>query len=630
MRGRSRPQRGFVDLQLRPGVRMGPLAPADEDPFASALAARGLLLVVLIVLACGVIWVRVAQLQGWKRAELEKVAAYLQPSFRDPAGQPGSILDCHERAMAVSSQVFSLKLDPSNFRNHLPDPKAQAEAVRIMAEALGKPEQEIREKVDSTREWVYLARGVSPQTKEGLLQALREKDVAWVVPDPEYVRQYPMGTTAAALLGWRGPDHAARCGLEQMYDFLLTGLPGSRVGNRDRFGRLVLWRPEKEPVEARPGKSVVLTVDADLQQATELALNTVVRDHTPRACYALAMAPKTGAILAIDSRPTFDPNWFSGAASRTGSAAVGCRKPTDADLSNPAVNEGVEPGSVMKLFTIATALDLHLTREGEGFHCSGQLPDVGGAPLYCAEGRSHGDLDLVGVAARSCNISAARLAERIGGERLVEALKRYGFGQPTRIGLCPEGHGLLPPGAGHERLYRRDVANLGFGQGMSCTLIQLAAAYCGLVNDGVYMLPYVVRAVVQEDGSLFREVKPKELRRVCTAETSARVRRMLKVAVEEGTGRAAAIKGVSVGGKTGTAQKPRPGGGYYPDRHVAVFVMVLPAEDPDLVIAVMVDEPKNGYHGGDVAAPAAREIALAALRLRGELPAEAELQKPTG
>jgi len=284
----------------------------------------------------------------------------------------------------------------------------------------------------------------------------------------------------------------------------------------------------------------------------------------------------------------------------------------------------------MKLFTIATALDLHLTTEGEVFHCSGQLPDVGGAPLYCAEGHAHGDLDLVAVAARSCNISAACLAERIGGERLVEALKRYGFGQPTRIGLCPEGYGLLPPGEGHERLYERDVANLGFGQGMSCTLVQLASAYCGLVNDGVYMLPHVVRSVIEEDGTLFREVKPREMRQVCTTETSARVRRMLKAVVEVGTGKAAAIKGVSVGGKTGTAQKPRPGGGYYSDRHVAVFVIVLPVEDPDLVIAVMIDEPKNGYHGGDVAAPAAREIALAALRLRGELPPEAELQKPTG
>lgn len=616
----------LVELPLRsmtsPLPSKAARAHEQKDNFATALCWRGVVAVAVVLVVFIVIWFRVAHLQIFKRAELESFADGFQPRYGELAGQPGDLLDCYDRVMATSVQVFAIKIDPRRFREDVPV-AARGKAVRLMAEALGRPESEIWATVKSSRSWEYLARRVSIETKNCLVQVLRDNDIPRVVAEPEYVREYPMGLTAASLLGWRGPDHAARCGVEQAYDFVLTGLPGSRVGNRDKYGRLVLWGAERQAVRARPGRGVVMTVDADLQQAAEIALGNLEAKHHPKACHALVIEPKTGAIRAMASRPSYDPNWFSGAVQSN-------RRPTKDDLDNPVVNKGFEPGSVMKIFTVAEALEEGKTEESEGFSCGGMLPNVGGRPLYCNDGRAHGSMNLTGVVCKSCNINAARLAQRIGGVAIVKALKRFGFGAPTRVGLYPEGFGLLPPSPGHDMLYERDVANLGFGQGMSCTLIQLAAAYCGVVNDGVYMLPYVVQSVVEEDWTEFRRVQPKAVRRVCSVETSRRLRQMLQAVVDEGTGRAARIPGVKVGGKTGTAQKPGPSGRYEKGKHVAVFVMVVPIDDPRWVIAVMADEPKNGYHGGQVAAPAAKEIALAALRLSGKLPVQAQVARVAG
>ncbi|MCX7598598.1 MAG: penicillin-binding protein 2 [Armatimonadetes bacterium] len=559
-----------------------------------------------------------------KRAELESQAPHFQPLFRQPAGQPGNILDAKGRVLATSVQTYAVKIDPQKFREEFRgQPAEMAKAIRLLAAILGVPEDHVRQKVYSPASWQYLVQRVPAETKHRLMRAIRsgEPKIPYITTEVQYRREYPLGTTACWVLGWRGVDHAARAGLEQTYDFLLTGLPGSAVGSRDKWGRLILWPAARRPVEARPGRSIMLTIDADIQQATELALDHLMMRHTPRrGCGAIVMDPRTGRILAMAAKPSFDPNEFSG--------TVQGRRPTEKDLLNPLVNYGFEPGSVMKTFTIAAALDAGLTREEETFSCPGSLPNVGGRPLRCADGHAHGAMRLADVLARSCNISAARLAMRLGGERETEALRRFGFGAPTRVGFNPEGHGSLPPAPGEPVLRERDVANLGFGQGMAVTLMQLAAGYCALVNGGVYMQPMILDRVLKPTGEEWYSVPPVQVRRVCSQRTSEQIRRMLQLVVDEGTGKRACIPGVKVGGKTGTAQKPGPKGGYREGAYIAVFVLVLPADNPRYVITVMADEPCNGYHGGTVAAPAAREIAMAILRLERTLPPEAE--KTTG
>lgn len=586
----------------------------------SALKSRALFVMGTLFGAYATIWAAVWWYQVHKRGELESLAPQFQPLFREPAGQPGSILDAKGRVLATSVQTYAVKVDPPKFREEFRGQPAQmAKAIRVLADILGVPENHVRQKIHSPASWEYLAQRVPPETRRQLMRAIRNGDpkIPYITTEVQYRREYPLGTTACWVLGWRGVDHVARAGLEQTYDFLLTGLPGSAVGSRDKWGRLILWPAARHPVEARPGRSIVLTIDADIQQATESALDHLVAVHAPkRGCGAIVMDPRTGRILAMAAKPSFNPNEFSG--------AVLGRRPTEKDLLNPLVNYGFEPGSVMKTFTIAAALDAGLTSEEEVFSCPGVLPDVGGRPLRCADGHVHGRMRLAEVLAKSCNISAARLAMRLGGDRETEALRRFGFGAPTGVGFNPEGHGSMPPAPGEPVLRERDVANLGFGQGMAVTVMQLAAGYCALVNGGVYMQPMIVDQVLKPTGEVWYSVPPVQVRRVCSQQTSVKIRRMLELVVEQGTGKRARIPGVRVGGKTGTAQKPGPGGKYREGAYIAVFVMVLPADDPHYVITVMADEPSNGYHGGTVAAPAAREIAMAILRLERTLPPEAE------
>lgn len=589
----------------------------------SALILRARFVLGMLFGAFAAIWGAVWWYQVHKRAELEKLAPKFQPFFREPAGQPGDILDAKGRVLATSVQTYAVKIDPPKFREEFRgQPHEMDRAIRTLATILALPEDRIRGKVFSSKLWEYLAQLVPAETRQRLAQAIRAGNprIPYVTTETQYRREYPLGATACYVLGWRGVGHVARCGLEQTYDFLLTGQPGSAVGSRDKYGRLILWPSARQPVDARPGRSIVLTIDADIQQAAEVALDHLMARHTPRCgCAAIVMDPNSGRVLAMAAKPGFDPNWFSGATPG--------RRPKAKDLYNPLVNYGFEPGSVMKPFTIAAALDAGLTSENEVFFCSGSLPNVGGRPLHCADGHAHGRMSLAEVLVKSCNVSAARLALRLGGERLIKALRCFGFGAPTGLGFRPEGYGSLPPAPGEPALRQRDVANLAFGQGMSVTFIQLTAAYCALVNGGIYMQPMIVDRVLTPTGEEWRRVDPVPVRRVCSERTSERMRAMLQLVVERGTGKRARIPGVKVGGKTGTAQKPGPKG-YISGAYIAVFVLVLPADNPRYVITVMADEPRNGYHGGTVAAPTAREIAMAILRLEHRLPPEAE--KDTG
>jgi len=613
-----------ISLRLRGPAGAPPIVEQTQtrqEEFPRGLTVRAVVVIGALIFYFVVLWLRVGYLQTVKRPYYEQFAEDNLRGRTPPPGQPGSILDCHDRPLAVSVRVFDIKVAPARFRKKLTGSRRD-KVIKELAQVLGVSEDQIRAKVNSSKGYEYLVQRLPAEKKVELDRLVAREHLSCITSDQVYIRKYPLGKTAAYLLGWRGSDHAARCGLEQVYDFVLSGQPGSREAIVDRFSRAEFCSTGKERVPPLPGRSLVLTLDADLQQQTELALERMMKKHRPRYCAAVVMDPRTGEVKAMAALPGYDPNKFS-------TAPPGNNRPkiTNPPLSDPVCNKGFEPGSVMKVFTVASALERGLTKPTEHFRCKGRIDDVGGFPLYCADGEAHGLLDLTGVIAHSCNISAARLAMRIGGQNLVSDLRRFGFGHPTRVGLRPEGFGLLPPPPGRKRLYVRDVANLGFGQGMSCTLIQLAAAYCGLVNDGVYMLPHVVKAVINQDGSVFDAVEPQKRARVCGVETSRLIRSMLKAVVDEGTGKQARIKGVEVGGKTGTAQKPKPGGGYWADRYTAAFVLVVPLDAPRYVIAVVADDPRGGHHhGGDVAAPTAREIALAALRLGGSLPAVAETQ----
>ncbi|MBC7287931.1 MAG: penicillin-binding protein 2 [Armatimonadetes bacterium] len=580
--------------------------PADPVVLRAYIVAGVLLGFLLVVFG------RVAHLQLFKYARLEALEGRVHQSFRRPAGPPGDILDSYGRVVATSEPAWAVKINPCGFRRLVPEGKEREAAIKHLAQALGQPEARVREVVNQDRTWGYLARYVTTEVKERVREAAKKYGIPHITFDPEYRRVYPLKTAACHVVGWRGPDQTARTGLEAAYSFVLDSQPGSARGATDKYGRHVPWPDRGRPYPGREGRCLVTTLDIDIQQALESALDSVYARYRPDACLGIVMEAKTGGVLAMAARPNYDPASF-------GRSGKGRRRASEEDIKNPCTQRGFEPGSAMKPFVVAAALEEGLVSESDHFFCDGALSEVGGPPIHCAHGARHGTLTLTEVIAKSCNVSAGRIALRVGGEKLLEWLRRFGFGQAVGIEL-PEALGLLPPAPGHPCLYKRDVACLGFGQGMSATLIQLAAAYCALANDGVYMLPHMVRRIVSRDGSVFREIEPVRLRRVCSVETSRRVRAMLQSVVEHGTGTNARIPGVAVGGKTGTAQRPKPGGGF--EGYIASFVMVLPIDDPRYVIAIVVDNPHGGQYGGSVAAPAVRDVALAILRTHGEIPVQ--------
>ncbi|MCK4325031.1 MAG: penicillin-binding protein 2, partial [Armatimonadetes bacterium] len=364
-----------------------------------------------------------------------------------------------------------------------------------------------------------------------------------------------------------------------------------------------------------------LTVDWDLQKVVEDALEQCWDYEQPDQATVLVMEPDTGAILAMAARPNYDPNLIASAAG--GIARVDIPK---RDLINLTVSREYEPGSTFKVLLAAAALDTGAVTLGDTFVCPGTM-QLGGKPLKCW-GRwatiGHGGLNLADTIAKSCNVCAAQIAVRIGAERYCEFLRRCGISQRTRVGLPGETDGRLQA---PDDMYKRDVANIGFGQNVAVTDVQLIAGICAVVNGGRLMRPYVVDRVLNPDGTTYRQVEPALVRRVCSQETSRTVRRMLRGVVEKsyGTGQGARIPGVAVGGKTGTAQIWDPQRKKYRENeHMLSFVLVAPVDtQPQFVILVTVRNAKKGQYVSQVAIPVARQVAVYMLRERDLIPPEA-------
>lgn len=526
---------------------------------------------------------------------------------------PGGIYARGLEPMAVSVPAVSICANPVQVATS--DLGVDGTA-RELARRVGLDADEIRaaleRSVASGSRYLAVARQIEPERVLDLADA--DLDGIWTTR--EYRRVYPGGRVACHVVGRTSPYHEPMDGLELRWAFLLSGRPGTRSENVDAYGRSILGADSGGVLAPEPGGNLVLTVDWSLQQAVELALDDCVERTRPRAATCVVMDPRTGEVLALASRPNFDPSGLE----------PGTPEEIADRLKDLPVVRQYEPGSLFKVLLAAAVLE---AGEAEhSYHCSG-VTEIGRRPLRCWDPRGHGDCDLPRMVAKSCNIAAARFALEIGGERYHAFLANAGFGRPTGIELPGEATGALRP---LEGMRERDLANLGFGQGVSVTDLQMLSAVCAVVNGGRLMQPHIVGAVLDaETGSVLRELPPLELRRLCSEETSARVRELMGGVVEHGTGGAARIEGVRVGGKTGTAQKWVPEeGGFVVGRNIMSFVMVAPLDEPRFAILVTVDEPAIGEHGADVAAPVAKSVAIAALRTAGLLPEQAEIEEDLG
>lgn len=511
----------------------------------------------------------------------------------------GTIADRNNAPLAVSIEMDSCFAEPRSMDD------IHGAAVKL-APILGMARPELEQKLKSARNFVWLQRRITPD----LVKQIKELELDGIGFIKETKRFYPNAEIAGHVIGFTGLDPEGLEGVERRYDTILLGNNGYLITERDALGRDIALRGTVVK-SASKGYNLTLTLDKNIQYLAEKELVKAVETSRAKGGIAIVMEPQTGKILAMANAPAFNPNAYG-------------RYPAQV-LRNRAVADSFEPGSTMKVFLIASALEEKVISPGDGFNCEGGNYAIGGRTIH--DTHKYGRLSVSDILKYSSNIGAAKIGARMGPERLYRYLRGFGFGERSAIDLPAEAAGYLRNSNGW---YGIDLATISFGQGVSVTAVQLAAAFSAVANGGTLMKPYLVEKVLDDNGNVLKEYVPEPRQRVISEQTAKTVARMMEgVAAEGGTGTSAAVEGFRVAGKTGTAQKVDPvTRGYSLDKRTASFIGFVPADRPRLTIVVIVDEPKTSPYGGVVAAPAFGAIAQQALCYLRVPPDRTERKQP--
>ena len=508
---------------------------------------------------------------------LQRAAATQQVSQIVVPARRGTISDRNGVELAVSHPAVTLAATPYLVK----DP---ARAARRLARVLHRHEDALlRQLARRDTGFVYLAHHISPALARRV-QKLNQEGLEYI---PEFRRDYPRTWMASQLLGNVGAEGHGLSGLEYLLDQDLSGEDGERRMVKDALGDPIEMR---DTVRTRPGHSVRLTLDANIQDQAETVLAQIGQEWQPKGATALVMDPRSGAILAMANWPQVNANKLQDAPAYA--------------MTNRATGANYEPGSTFKAITVAGALEDGKVTPDTEFTLP---PTIRVADREIGESHPRGWLTLstAGILQQSSNVGAIKIGQRLGARRFDEWVRRFGFGKKTGVDLPGEESGILLP---LDRYSGSSMGNLPIGQGLAVTPIQMAAAYSAIANGGVLRPPHIVASVAGR-----RTPEPKG-HRVIAASTAASVRRMLEgVLGPGGTASGAHIDGYVLAGKTGTAEKPDENGGYSRTKFVASFVGFAPARDPKLLVTVMVDEPQGDIYGGTIAAPAFKEITSFAL-----------------
>ena len=509
------------------------------------------------------VWLQAVHARGLDRlAQGQHHAKVVVPAPR------GSVVDRNGIELAIGRRATTVYANPQ----HIADPHAAAIAVGSALRL--DPDALYGTLADRSRGFVYVARKANAKRAE----ALQRRGIEGLGFYPEERRVYPHGRVASHVLGYAGVDNKGLSGLELALDKTLAGRPGRETIVRDPFGRAL---DVIRSVQAVEGRDVRLTLDATLQANAESVLLRSVRRWKALAASAVVLDPHSGEVLAMAVEPGFDANRFPEAPREI--------------QRNLAVTDTYEPGSTLKVVTVAGALSEGLVSPSTAFTLTPKL-QVADREIHEAHRTETEQMTVAAILAQSSNVGTITLAQMLGRERLTSWLTRFGFGRKTGIDFPGETQGILP-----SYWSGSTIGTLPIGHGIAVTPVQMAAAYAAVANGGVWVQPHLVM-----NGRA-------EKRRVISPQVSEQLMSMMRDVVLEGTGMEAAVDGYQVAGKTGTAAKPDPRGGYSTSRYVASFVGAVPASDPQLVVLVTVDEPSTIW-GGKVAAPAFQEIARFALQ----------------
>lgn len=541
--------------------------------------------------------VRLVHVQVAMHNEYAALAAQKHTMRQTIHARRGLIFDRNGELVASNLPVRTVVADGS----HIKDAAAIA---AIAAPILEMDEKELASKISTDRKYVVVKRGVAEDKAQDLAKSLQEAGLRGFYFEPDAVRFYPNGQMLGHVLGFLDHEGNGVQGVELTMDSYLRGTDGYRYIERDRTGKeIMLYRGQEEP--ARNGQNVHLTIDMGLQAIVEEELETAFHDLKPENAIALMLDPKTGEVLAMASRPCFDPN------------EPGDAKPEQ--MKNRAVIDMVEPGSTFKIVVASGALNEGTVNARSSIFCENGRFAYGGFILKDHHG--YGSMSVHDILVHSSNIGSAKMALMMGGDKFYEYVRRFGFGERTGIELPGEIPGLVHPPHRWDKL---TITRMPMGQALAVTPLQITMGMSVIANGGHLMAPRIVRSVEDEDGNVTLDKTPKVIRDVIPPETAQYVSDALtEVVSERGTAQLAKVAGFTVAGKTGTAQKVSPSGGYAPGKYVVSFVGYMPAEDPRFVCLVMINDaavaPALNY-GGTVAAPIFSRIAEKAARYLNLVP----------
>jgi len=586
------------------------------------------LLALVLGAAFGGLSYRLVDLQVFRHASLTaKAQAHTHREFLlEP--RRGDILDIKGNLLATSLAARMVCADPTLIGNR------QADVARVLAPLLQVTESELIQKLSLrvrerdqgtvTNRYVRLKRRVLletwqkiqlamstlsfgldekklPAAQQTFYRDLRQHAI-FVEPIEDQLRVYPSGTLAAHVLGFVGAGEqelngthfdqtVGKEGIEATFDSKLTGVRGWRVTETDGRRREVVPMREQE-VEPQDGLNVVLTIDSVIQHIVETGLADGMEKHSPVSISGIVVRPRTGEILAMATLPNFDPNHLE-------SASVEARR-------NRVITDAPEPGSTFKIVVVSGALNDSTVRPTDVFDCEHRHFYYRGTELHDHE--SYGLLSVEQIISKSSNIGAAKIGIKMGEERLFEYIRDFGFGSKTGIPLPGESGGIVHP---LKKWSKISIAQIPMGQGIAVTRLQMIMAVCAIANRGLLMRPMLVDRLEDEDHNVKAKYSPQPIRHVISEPTARQMVQALKSVVSpDGTAAKAALEHYTVAGKTGTAQKAEHGV-YAPGKYFASFIGFFPADNPELCISVMMDEPDlhKGYYGGQIAAPIFRQIA---------------------
>ncbi len=521
----------------------------------------------------GVLWLRCVWLQAAAQHRYTAVAVTQHRIGEPLRAQRGAIYDRAGRPLAISIPMPSVFANPRQMT-------ARGDTARQLSGILHRDPRAIQRRLERDKGFVWVARQVDFSITP-MLAALQRSGVG-VLEEPK--RFYPHGRLASHLLGFVDIDERGLEGLELQFNGVLKGQDGWRSTLRDARGKRLIgpWTTQADPVG---GLELVLTIDSVVQQVAEDTLGWGVKKYHAKGGSIIVMDPTTGAVLAMANAPSFDAN-------------EPAKVPADA-RRNRAVTDLFEPGSIFKIVTAAALLEEGRITPEEPIFCeNGAYHTVARHTLH--DHKPHGTLSFHDVIRLSSNIGTAKAAQRLKPDELYRYIRAFGFGEPTGIDVPGEVRGLLSPPSRWSKLSPYIIP---IGQEVAVTPIQLAVMTAVAANGGLRVRPYLVERVQRPDGWVIRAQGPSASVRILSEETAAILQSMLRSVVESGTGQLANVHGLTVAGKTGTAQKLEPTGRYSHSRFVASFVGFGPVPDSSFVIVVSVDEPRPLYFGGVVAAP---------------------------